>query len=304
MDDQKFRQPPQPLGSLSRRTALRALTGGSAALLTGSVLGPSPAAAQEGTPNAESGTPGAGNEVTVEWLTWSFFRLTSPTGKVILLNPWIEGNPDTTIDLADVPRADLILPSQGHPDDLGSTVQLAMQTGAQVFVPFELGTWLIEQGVPEDQVIRSGPGGRYQFDDIVVRLVNAVHGAGLPEPSATTPYGGLSAGSITTFENGWTVYFDGNSAATQDMALWARLYQPDAVIFNMGPRREPMDAALTIALTATDNPNLKAAIPHHHRTDPPAGATSVTDVESALETLTVAVPILAPAPLEEVRFGT
>ena len=303
MDDQQFRQPSQPVGALSRRTALRTLAGGSAALLTGSALSLSSAAAQEGTPVAASGTPTAGNEVTVEWLTWSFFRLTSPTGKVILLNPWIEGNPDSVIGLADVPRADLILPSQGHPDDLGSTIQLAMQTGAQVFVPFELGTWLIEQGVPEDQVIRSGPGGRYQLDDIVVRLVNAVHGAGLPEPSATTPYGGLSAGSITTFENGWTVYFDGNSAATQDMALWARLYQPDAVLFNMGQRREPMDAALTIALTATDNPNLKVAIPHHHRTDPPAGATSVADVESALGAQDVAVPITAPAPAEQLRFG-
>lgn len=303
MGDERFMRRSRSLGSLSRRSALRALAGG-AGLLTGSVLGLPQAAAQEATPETGNGTPAAGNEVTVEWLTWSFFRLTSPTGKVILLNPWIEGNPDTMIDLADVPRADLILPSQGHPDDLGNTVQLAMQTGAQVFVPFELGTWLIEQGVPEDQVIRSGQGARYQLDDIVVRLVNAVHGAGLPAPSATTPYGGLSAGSITTFENGWTVYFDGNSAATQDMALWARLYQPDAVIFNMGQRREPMDAAMTIALMATDNPNLQVAIPHHHRTDPPPGATSVADVESALEAMGVTVPITAPAPLELLRFST
>lgn len=303
MDDLRSGQGPRPLSSLSRRSTLRALAGGGAMAFTASGLGRPLAAAQESTPGAASGTPAAGDEVTVEWLAWSFFRLTSPTGKVILINPWIEGNPDGVIGLADVTRADLILPSNGHPDDLGSTVQLALQTGAQVFVPFEMGTWLIEQGVPEDQVIRSGPGGRYQLDDIVVRLVNAVHGTALPEPSATTPYGGISAGSITTFENGWTVYFDGNSAATQDMALWGRLYQPDAVIFNMGQRREPLDAALTIALVATDNPNLQVAIPHHRRTDPPAGATSVTDVESALATLGVAVPILDPAPLELLRFG-
>ena len=302
MADERVMHGSRSLGSLSRRSALRAAAGG-AALLTGSALGMRATAAQEATPEPGSGTPMAGNEVTVEWLTWSFFRLTSPTGKVILLNPWVEGNPDSVITLADVPRADLILPSQGHPDDLGNTIQIAMETGAQVFVPFELGTWLIEQGVPEDQVIRSGPGGRYQLDDIVVRLVNAVHGAGLPEPSATTPYGGLSAGSITTFENGWTVYFDGNSAATQDMALWAGLYHPNAVIFNMGQRREPFDAAATIALMATDNPSLQVAIPHHHRTDPSPDATSVADVESALGEMGVAVPITAPAPQEQLRFG-
>jgi hypothetical protein len=37
---------------------------------------------------AQSGT------VKLEWLTWSFFRFTSPGGKVILTNPNITGNAD------------------------------------------------------------------------------------------------------------------------------------------------------------------------------------------------------------------
>ncbi len=31
-------------------------------------------------------------EVKIEWLTWSFFRITSPEGKVILTNPWLSRN--------------------------------------------------------------------------------------------------------------------------------------------------------------------------------------------------------------------
>ena len=37
-------------------------------------------------------------EVKIEWLTWSFFRITSPKGKVILTNPWLS-NPDSQTSL-------------------------------------------------------------------------------------------------------------------------------------------------------------------------------------------------------------
>ena len=48
-----------------------------------------------------------------------------------------------------------------------------------------------------------------------------------------------AAGFVVTFENGYTVYFTGSSAATQDMALWAEAYKPDAMIFLMAPNSEP-----------------------------------------------------------------
>ncbi len=39
--------------------------------------------------------------VKIEWLTWSFFRITSPKGKVILTNPWL-GNPDSQTSLEQI----------------------------------------------------------------------------------------------------------------------------------------------------------------------------------------------------------
>lgn len=238
--------------------------------------------------------------MAVEWLGWSFYRLTSPAGKVILLNPWVQGNPDAAVTMDDIDRADLILASNGHPDDQGNTVQLAQKTGARVFVPFELGTWMIDQGVPMAQVVRSGQGGRLTLDGITVRQVNAVHGNSLPsEPG----YGGVSSGFIITFENGWTVYFDGNSAATQDMALWAELYKPDAMIFNMNPGREPMDAAASVRLMTTRNPNLSTLLPHHHRVTTAAGATSVADVRTALDDMGIAIPITDPVRGQIYRFS-
>ncbi len=68
-----------------------------------------------------------GKDVQIEWLTWSFFRITSPEGKVILTNPWIT-NPDSKITLEQVNQADIILVPTGHRDEVGETVEIANKT--------------------------------------------------------------------------------------------------------------------------------------------------------------------------------
>ena len=69
-------------------------------------------------PSTQSGQSSQG-EVKIEWLSWSFFRITTPGGKVILTNPWYT-NPDSSIGLDDIPEADIILVPAGHPDEVGN----------------------------------------------------------------------------------------------------------------------------------------------------------------------------------------
>lgn len=233
--------------------------------------------------------------VKMEWFGWSFFRFTSPTGKVILTNPYITGNPDASIKLDDISRADLILIPNGHGDEIGDTVAIAKKTGAKTVSPFELGSWFISKGVPEAQVQRRNPGGRFVLDGITIRVVGSVHGSGSGQAvdSDRAPiYGGAAAGFIVTFENGWTVYFPGSSAATQDMALWSSAYKPDAMIFLMHSNSEPQDIGMAIKLVSTGNPNLKALWPHHHRVTPPPGAPTVADVRKTLDSMEIKIPIL------------
>src|SRR3990167_7123278 len=64
--------------------------------------------------------------VKMEWFGWSFFRFTSPKGKVILTNPFITGNADAAVKVEDVTRADLILIPNGHRDEIGDTVAIAI----------------------------------------------------------------------------------------------------------------------------------------------------------------------------------
>jgi L-ascorbate metabolism protein UlaG (beta-lactamase superfamily) len=229
----------------------------------------------------------------MEWFGWSFFRFTSPTGKVILTNPFITGNADASVTLDDITKADLILVPNAHRDEVGDTVAIATKTGARTVSAFELGAWFVSKGVPEAQVMRRNPGARLVWEGITIRVVGSVHGSGTGVPSEVVPtYGGAAAGFMITFENGWTVYFPGSSAATQDMALWGATYKPDAMIFLMHPSGEPQDIGMAIKLVTIGNPNLKTLWPHHHRVKPPPGAPTVADVRTVLDSMGINIPIL------------
>ena len=246
--------------------------------------------------------------VKLEWLTWSFFRFTSPGGKVILTNPFISGNPDAAagVKLEDIAKADLILFSDAHRDELGDTVEIAKKTGARVVAPaFEAGSLLVAWGVPEAQVVRRNPGGRFAWEGITIRVVGAVHGSSGRDPSGDYKpiYGGVAAGFVVTFENGYTVYFTGSSAATQDMALWAEAYQPDAMIVLMAPNSDPLDSAMAVKLVAGKSPNLKTLLPHHHRVTPPPGALGAAEMRKALDSLGVNIPIRMLSPRQPIDLS-
>jgi L-ascorbate metabolism protein UlaG (beta-lactamase superfamily) len=213
-------------------------------------------------------------------------------------------NPDSPVRAEDITRADIILVADGHGDEVGAAIEIAQRTGATI-VPaaFELGTWFMERGVPREQVMRpGGPGDRVRIGDITIRIVNAVHGSGLSAPSETVFYGGPAAGFVVTFENGWTVYFSGSSAATQDQALWAEMYQPDAAILHMSAGHDAMDAAMQARLMMTGNSNLRAVFPHHHALSTRPPQTTVAEVQQAMNTLGIPLTITEPFPGVEFTF--
>lgn len=242
--------------------------------------------------------------VKVEWLGWSFYRFTSPTGKVILTNPFVTGNPDAAVKLEEITQADLILVTDAHRDEVGDAVAIAKATGAKIVTPsFEFGTVLAAWGVPNAQIMRRNPGGRFTWEGGTIRVVGAVHGSAATDPSSKFPvYGGIAAGFMVTFENGYTVYFMGSSAATQDMALWAELYKPDAMIFLMSGFTEPLDVGAAIKLVAGKSPNLKTLIPHHHRVAPPPGALTLAEVRATLDSMGIRIPITDPVRKQVYEF--
>lgn len=245
--------------------------------------------------------------VTLEWFSWSIFRITSPEGKVFLTNPFVS-NPFSPVTVADFKNVDYILVADGHGDEIGQAAEIALNTKARIFTSFTLSRGYFEpKKIPAQQIIRSGPGSRNKVDGVTVRNVTAIHGS-------TTRDGlsdGTAMGFFLTFSNGLTVYFAGSTALTMDMQLWGRLYKPDVVILPVSTSADPLDIVEMVKLLSTDNPNLKTVIPHHHNTGlkvtatlPPERAEGIvrrfnsgtrpSDVDAALKAAGLSVTFLDP----------
>src|SRR6266705_1847966 len=79
-------------------------------------------------------------QVEVLYLGHSTFRITSTTGKVIVIDPFLKKNPRTPAkykDLAALGMVDLILVTHGNQDHISDLPELANLTGATVVANYE-----------------------------------------------------------------------------------------------------------------------------------------------------------------------
>ena len=75
------------------------------------------------------------NKVEVQWLGQSATKITSPSGKIIVIDPFITNNPKTPPALKNLDalgKVDVILVTHGHGDHTGDVAALG-QTTTQVF---------------------------------------------------------------------------------------------------------------------------------------------------------------------------
>jgi L-ascorbate metabolism protein UlaG (beta-lactamase superfamily) len=211
-------------------------------------------------------------KVKIEWLGHEFFRLTSPKGVVIITSPWL-GNPDGPVPLDSLARTDFILVPNAHNDDMGNPVEIAQLSGATVITPGPLGNWLLEKGLKKEQFRRGGVGDRFVLKDITFKIGPSAHDNTLP----TGVHGGPALSFFITFENGFTVFYNGHSTLLGDLSLYTTLYQPNLAI--LGLTGDPREFAQVARLMSTNNPKLKTVIPSHMRPGAPIVAEGKKELE-------------------------
>src|SRR5487761_2625285 len=94
----------------------------------------------------------------IHWYGQSAFRIETPSGGVILIDPWltVPTNPDKN-SIAELGKVDYILITHGHRDHLGDALEIAKKTGAKVLAPYGLAFNLVSVlGFPKDQVMTGG----------------------------------------------------------------------------------------------------------------------------------------------------
>ena len=203
-----------------------------------------------------------GGKVRVEWLGHEFYRFTSPKGVVIITSPWL-GNPDGPVPLESLARTDVILVPNAHNDDMGNPVEIAAPSGAMVLAPGPLGRYLIDKGLKQEQFRRAGIGDMFTIKGVRFKIAPSSHDNTLP----TGADGGPSAAFFVTFENGFTIFYNGHSTLVGDLPTYAELYQPDLAI--LGLAQDPPEFAAVARMMSANNPKLKTIYPSHMRPDAP-----------------------------------
>lgn len=204
-------------------------------------------------------------DVPVTWLGHASFRLDSPEGKRIYVDPFLKGNPKCPENEQEPERVDVIALTHGHGDHVGDTVELAGKFSPEIVALLELNAWLGQQGV---EVPDMGPnkGGTVEAGGVKITLVNAFHSNATPDGT----YAGECTGLVLTFSNGTSVYFAGDTCVFGDMQIIRRLYAPDVAILPIGGHytMDPKEAALALEFLGT-----KRCIPCHYGTFPPLTGT-------------------------------
>ncbi len=209
----------------------------------------------------------------LQWYGQSAFKLTTPSGKVLLIDPWLTNpvNPTGKADLAKLDRVDLILITHGHFDHVGDATAIAQKTKAKLVSTADLGQALVNYGgYPKDLVgleTQGNFGGELTLlnGDVKVAFIPAIHSSAVASDSSPAQYAGNPGGFLISVKNGPAIYHTGDTDLFQDMALIPRFRKVSLMLacigdhFTMGPTR----AAEAVKLV---NPTI--VVPMHFGTFP------------------------------------
>ena len=222
------------------------------------------------------------------WLGHAAFRLDSPGGRRIYVDPFLTGNPKTPDAEREPERCDLIILTHGHGDHVGDTVAIHERLGCPVVAQVELRGWLTSKGVADDGQAHSiNKGGTVAVEGVKITLTDANHSTSTPDGT----YAGEAAGVVLELEDGFKIYFAGDTNVFGDMSLIRRIYAPDIAVlpigdhYTMGPR----EAAVALELLGVGR-----CVPCHYGTFP-----LLTGTPDALcELAPPGVEVLSPEPGE------
>lgn len=197
------------------------------------------------------------------WLGHGSFRF-EIGGQVLLLDPWLTGNPSLPEDQHDqaVLGGTHLLLTHTHFDHVADMVPLAKKFGIPVIGQYDLMQhWAEAEGI---ETIGFNKGGTVMAGDVAISMVPASHSSTFRAEDGLRT-GGSEVGYMIKGE-GHTIYVSGDTGIMADMEWMGDYFKPDIGILSAGGHFT-MDMKQT-AYAAKKYFDFKTLIPCHYRTFP------------------------------------
>lgn len=214
-----------------------------------------------------------------KWLGHSAFAM-DIDGHPVLIDPFLTGNPLAAATAGEV-NAEVILLSHAHGDHLGDTVEIAKRTGATVIANFEIGAWMMDNGV--ENVVQVNPGGTFDAGIFKVKWTVAHHSSSFPDGT----YGGEPNGFIIMPPSGEKLYFAGDTSLFSDM----QLIGDEGIDLAFLPIGDHFTMGIVDSIRAIQFIRPRLVVPMHYNTFPPI-VRNVSEWAELVNNETDAAPIV------------
>ncbi|NQU59767.1 MAG: metal-dependent hydrolase [Rhodospirillales bacterium] len=217
---------------------------------------------------------GSPQAAEIQWFGQSALKITTPGGKVIMVDPFITKNPKTPKELKDLSKlgkVDLVMITHGHGDHVGDSVAIAKANNAKIVLNADMGRTFATIGwIGMKQLVRINKSGPVTplGPGITITMVHAEHSSEVSYKNDggkdTMGPGGEPAGYILKLEDGYTIYLAGDTGVFGDMKFIAEYYKPDVAFLPIGGwfTMDPVHAAYAVKnLLKT-----KTVVPIHYGT--------------------------------------
>ena len=210
------------------------------------------------------------------WLGQASWRIETPGGKVIVIDPWLSAGPKTPAaykDISALGKVDLLLVTHAHVDHVGDAPAIAKMYNTVLFGPADMMTPMNTLGIlPPELTHRFNKSGHVTpLPGIKVTAVKAEHSSLLVWTNPATGKreshpAGEAMGYIIQMENGFKVWHMGDTGLFPDMEFISEHYKPDVVLVPIGGNftMDHDDAAFAIRTWVKP----KYVVPMHYGSNP------------------------------------